>query len=319
MDTVGMVQDVSATAPAATIPALPALPPLPPLPHLPALPEVVFDLPLHTGSTSWAEVFEHLRCGYPLDSHFADGTEHNGACTMTISDEPSRQLFIKATGTSGSGSATDAKLCLGATRLPAAELGRSTVFGASIGKSIPIIYKSAAVHAKQMITISERWPRWDIDARLCFSPRAPGVWPALWLSGVGESWPPEVDMFEFKCEGPETGGEIWFNTMQGECWKDPDRYDDVIRRKATEAMEDYAAPPSYGCRLELIPRTADVRVTYFYEGREVGAHVGIGYKDMPMVLIANLQMHDHAEVEEAWFELHALRVRRWAGDREPRL
>ena len=246
----------------------------------------------------------HLRVGYPRDSHFCDGSEHNGACRMVVEARPSRQLFLKPT----SGGA--AKLCLNAQRMSpevAATAGRTRT------GDVAIRYASAAVHARTEIIVDDVWPRWEVHARVAASPLAPGVWPALWLSGTGDTWPPEVDIFELKVDERGAAG-VWCNTMQGRRWDDPARRDDCIVRDASPAaISDPDAPAAYGARLELLPGTADVRVTYLAGGRELGSHVGVGYKGAPMALIANLQLAAHAEVEEAYFELHALQVLRWGG------
>ena len=94
-----------------------------------------------------------------------------------------------------------------------------------------------------------------------------------------------------------------FNTFQD---ADPDG-GDVLERSA----KSVEAPTAYDCRLELLSGTADVRITYFMGGREIGAHVGVGYADRPMVLIANMQMTARAVVEEAWMEISTLQVLRW--------
>ena len=138
---------------------------------------------------------------------------------------------------------------------------------------------------------------------LSVSLRELGVWPAVWLTGARGDHPPEVDIFEYN-NRPHRGEFLSFNVYQD---ADPEG-GDVIQRPCP----DVGKRTEYRCVLELVAGTADVRVTYFMGGRELGAHVGVEYANREMDLIANMQMTPSATVEEAWMEIHSMRVARWA-------
>ena len=74
-----------------------------------------------------------------------------------------------------------------------------------------ITFHSGAVHAKQKIQVTQELPYWEISGDFK-APTAPGSWPAFWITGV-DSWPPEVDILEFK--GTTTNLQ---NTVTGPAW-----------------------------------------------------------------------------------------------------
>ncbi|MFV0564884.1 MAG: hypothetical protein ACK5NB_03520 [Flavobacteriaceae bacterium] len=77
---------------------------------------------------------------------------------------------------------------------------------------LPIAFSSGAIHLKKQIKVTEALPYWEISGDFK-APTAYASWPAFWITGT-ESWPPEIDMLEFK--GNDT---CWQNTVTGKDWK----------------------------------------------------------------------------------------------------
>ncbi|KAK1772158.1 glycoside hydrolase [Phialemonium atrogriseum] len=73
------------------------------------------------------------------------------------------------------------------------------------GQSIDIHYLSGAIHARENFTVA-RGGGYDFTGEFR-APTMKGSWPAWWLTGVS-SWPPEIDMAEWK-----GSGKISFNTF----------------------------------------------------------------------------------------------------------
>lgn len=77
---------------------------------------------------------------------------------------------------------------------------------------LTIAYHSGAIHAKQKIELTDQEPYWVISGDFQV-PTMVGSWPAFWITGA-DSWPPEIDMMEFK--GSNT---CWQNTVNGTDWQ----------------------------------------------------------------------------------------------------
>lgn len=75
-----------------------------------------------------------------------------------------------------------------------------------------IFYHSGAIHAKQQITVNDSKPYWIVSGDFKV-PTMVGSWPAFWITGAW-SWPPEIDIMEFK--GDNTN---WQNTVTGPDWQ----------------------------------------------------------------------------------------------------
>jgi hypothetical protein len=110
------------------------------------------------------------------------GTDHNGGARM----DKSKIKF------------SDGMLTLTATKVSGQKPASHG------GKSITINYLSGAIYAKSYINIA-RGGGYDFSGEFRAT-TTKGTWPAFWLSAV--SWPPEVDMAEWK-----GSGKISFNTF----------------------------------------------------------------------------------------------------------
>ncbi|KAL2200861.1 glycoside hydrolase family 16 protein [Corynascus similis CBS 632.67] len=171
------------------------------------------------------------------------GSDHNGAARMKES---------QATLSNG-------VLTLTATRVdgePPAEHG---------GQQIAIRYLAGAVHAKEHFNVS---PGGGYDFAGEFrAPVAGGTWPAFWLTGV-DSWPPEVDMAEWK-----GSGKISFNTFN--------------TSSEVRALDvDYPGPDDFHkilCEIRDV-NGQDVSVRFVMDGREIETQYGRGFVGKPLYL-----------------------------------
>lgn len=171
------------------------------------------------------------------------GSDHNGAARMKES---------QATLSNG-------VLTLTATRVdgePPAEHG---------GQQIAIRYLAGAVHAKEHFNVS---PGGGYDFAGEFrAPVARGTWPAFWLTGV-DSWPPEVDMAEWK-----GSGKISFNTFN--------------TSSEVRALDvDYPGPDDFHkilCEIRDV-NGQDVSVRFVMDGREIETQYGRGFVGKPLYL-----------------------------------
>ncbi|CBX90634.1 similar to glycoside hydrolase family 16 [Plenodomus lingam JN3] len=137
---------------------------------------------------------------------------------------------------------------------------------------IIINYLSGAVHSKQNFTVTERQ-----GFAVNFKVKAPvvrGTWPAVWLLSA-ESWPPEVDIAEFK-----GSGKISMNTYNTSsqvtgvdlAYPDPDEWHSV------------------SCSLMHKTPGKDVEVRFWLNDKVVSTQYAKDYVGKPMRLIINLQM-----------------------------
>jgi hypothetical protein len=171
------------------------------------------------------------------------GTDHNGAARMTRSQV----------------SLSNGVLTLTAKRVDGE---KPATHG---GKQIPIRYQSGAVHAKEHFNVS---PGGGYDFAGEFrATTTKGTWPAFWLTGVN-SWPPEVDMAEWK-----GSGKISFNTFNTSSQV---RARDVAYPRAGEWHRILCEVRDQNGR--------DVSVRFWMDGQLVEAQYGRGFVGQPMYL-----------------------------------
>lgn len=103
------------------------------------------------------------------------GSDHNGAARMSGDSSNHEYISVNESGT----------LTLTAKR----------VDGEPPADDIEIKYLSGAVYAHDYLTVEEG-SGYDIEAEFKAT-TATGTWPAFWLTAV-DSWPPEIDLAEWK-------------------------------------------------------------------------------------------------------------------------
>jgi len=141
---------------------------------------------------------------------------------------------------------------------------------------LPIRYHSGAVHAKSKFCINTDWPKWEINGEFQ-APTARGTWPAFWLTGIDNNWPPEIDILEFK--GSAVNCQ---NTFYPEDKDHPKHFDNVVDRPG-----DWH---KYRVWIELKSHNT-VEMNYYIDGDWKGCHQAPeNMQDLPMYLIINLQM-----------------------------
>jgi beta-glucanase (GH16 family) len=171
------------------------------------------------------------------------GTDHNGAARMARSQV----------------SLSNGVLTLTAKR---AEGEKPATHG---GKQIPIRYLSGAIHAKEHFNVS---PGGGYDFSGEFrATTTRGTWPAFWLTGVN-SWPPEVDMAEWK-----GSGKISFNTFN----------------TSSQVRARDVAYPNQGEFHRILCEVRDtngrdVSVRFWMDGQLVETQYGRGFVGKPMYL-----------------------------------
>jgi len=139
-----------------------------------------------------------------------------------------------------------------------------------------ITFHSGAIHAKDKIRVTEELPYWEISGEF-MAPTAPGSWPAFWITG-SDSWPPEVDILEFK--GTTSNLQ---NTVTGPSW-DKTEWTTVL----TNIPDAATSWHSY----KLILRRIDEVETAvnMYIDDELRASEIKDYTNKPFWLIINMQM-----------------------------
>ncbi|SPO04346.1 uncharacterized protein DNG_07031 [Cephalotrichum gorgonifer] len=138
------------------------------------------------------------------------------------------------------------------------------------GRTIPINYRSGAIHSKIDFKVTKGGGV-DYYAEVN-APIAPGTWPAWWVSGANK-WPPEIDMAEWMGDG-----KILFNT-----WN------------TSSIMASKALPYDTSKWHSVLTQVrdingVDVKVTFIYDGVTVAVQTGKGYINEPMHMIINYQM-----------------------------
>ncbi|GAA4306916.1 hypothetical protein GCM10023163_32310 [Aestuariibaculum suncheonense] len=141
---------------------------------------------------------------------------------------------------------------------------------------LPIAFHSGAVHLKKHITVTEKLAYWEISGDFQ-APTHFGAWPAFWITGA-ETWPPEIDMLEFK--GSST---CWQNTVTGKDWRN------TIWTTEKTVIDD--APSTwhhYKVTLEYLDEV-NTRVKMYIDGSLKSEEIK-DYSHKPFWLIINLQM-----------------------------
>ncbi|WP_035737267.1 family 16 glycosylhydrolase [Glycomyces arizonensis] len=182
------------------------------------------------------------------------GSDHNGTARMYASSTDNNHLYLSPSG----------QLNIKATRIDWDE-GTS-----SKDPHLPIHYHSGAIHSKELITVSDQFPNYEIRGEFQ-APSARGTWPAFWITGAN-SWPPESDILEYKGDARN-----WFNTYDGS-WDNT-----VVPVSSPGSWHEY--------RIWMTKVSgADVDIHYYLDGTWKGAHRGSNFVGEPMHLIINLQM-----------------------------
>ncbi|PKY00067.1 putative glycoside hydrolase [Aspergillus campestris IBT 28561] len=134
-----------------------------------------------------------------------------------------------------------------------------------------IHYLSGAVHSKDTFTV-EAGSGFDISVELQATVDK-GTWPAFWLNGA-ESWPPEIDLAEWKGTG-----DISFNTFNSSS-------------EVEEHNTEYASPDDFHTVKTEI-RDVDgtnISVQFYLDDTLMATQHGGEYVGKPLHLIINLQM-----------------------------
>ncbi|GAA1564865.1 hypothetical protein GCM10009678_54910 [Actinomadura kijaniata] len=210
------------------------------------------------------------------------GDQHNGAARMYGSPTDHSQVSLSG-----------GVLTLTANRLSQPD-GKSTSH-----PHAPLWYRSGAVHARDLIVVNDRFPAYEIRGEFQ-APTARGCWPAFWLTGADQVWPPETDVLEY------VGKPVnLFNT-----WSDHDGRPDtaeVVERTPVDMPalgKDPGTWHTYRVYIQKLDAT-DVAVNYHLDGDfygNPGYHRGRNWVGVPMNLIINLQMGSYAsfEQDEPW-------------------
>jgi len=182
------------------------------------------------------------------------GQDHNGSARMYGASDDHNHIYLE-----------DNTIVLKASRINWDE-------GKSTSDPYPVIhYHSGAIHAKQTFTINDQYPDYEFKGEF-IAPTKGGTWPAFWLTGVN-SWPPEVDILEFK------GNNVnWFNTFRTSS--------DVSTRKDT--ISNPNTWHEYRVWITKVSNT-NVDIHFYIDGvwkaKHTANHVGKAF-----YLIMNLQM-----------------------------
>lgn len=138
-----------------------------------------------------------------------------------------------------------------------------------------IFYHSGAIHAKQQILVDDEKPYWVISGDFKV-PTMVGSWPAFWITGVN-SWPPEIDIMEFK--GNNTN---WQNTVTGPNWQN------TSWQTTKTIVEDAGDWHNY--KLVMYKQSSkDVTAELYIDEQQKAVHVG-DFVGKPFWLIINMQM-----------------------------
>lgn len=179
------------------------------------------------------------------------GSDHNGTARMYSSSSNHNHTYLNN----------------GTLTLKASKIGWNEG-NSSSDPYLPIHYHSGAVHAKHKVVINDKYPNYEIKARIR-APSSRGTWPAFWLAGV-DSWPPESDIMEFK-----GSNENWQNTYTGS-WQNK-----KTRVSNPENWHTY--------RVWISKKNdTDVNIHYYIDGQWQAQHTA-NFVNKPMWIILNLQ------------------------------
>ena len=203
-----------------------------------------------TSFSSQEKFQEHWNMYYPW------GTDHNGTARMYAEN-------IKI--------GNDSILTITSKHIHNQTEGNSTA-----DPHLKIAFHSGAIHAKQQIKVTERLPYWEVSGDFK-TPTTPSSWPAFWLTGV-HSWPPEIDILEFKGNGIN-----WMNTVTGLSW------DKTIWTTEKTNVEDATTKwHNYKLVLERVDQQ-NTRVKMYLDGALKTAEVK-DFTGKSFWLIINMQM-----------------------------
>ncbi|MGS2761509.1 hypothetical protein [Sinomicrobium sp. M5D2P9] len=191
---------------------------------------------------------EHWNMFYPW------GTDHNGSARMyedQVTLEP------------------DGVLRMEANRVYEDE-GNSTA-----DPWLKIRYHSGAIHFKEHIVVNDSLPSWEISGDFQV-PTMVGSWPAFWITGAW-SWPPEIDIMEFK--GNNTN---WQNTVTGPDWQN------TSWQTTKTTVSDAGGWHNYKLIMNKISAT-DVDIELFIDNDHKATHTA-DFVGKPFWLIINMQM-----------------------------
>lgn len=184
------------------------------------------------------------------------GTDHNGTARMY-----SKNVNLK----------NDGILQITAQWLNGNEEGKSTA-----DPHLPIRFHSGAIHYKKHIMVSKELPYWEISGDFK-APIAFGSWPAFWITGAN-SWPPEIDMLEFK------GSNVcWQNTVTGKDWNNT-----IWTTEKTAVADANTTWHNYKVTLTRIDQT-NTQVKMYIDGQLKSNEVK-DFTNKPFWLIINMQM-----------------------------
>lgn len=139
-----------------------------------------------------------------------------------------------------------------------------------------ITFHSGAIHAKDQIKVTAELPYWEISGDFK-APITPSSWPAFWITGAW-SWPPEVDILEFK----GTSNTLQ-NTVTGPAWNQ------TVWTSVLTSIPDAATTwHNYKLTMEKVSNT-DVLVKMYIDGT-LKTSATKDYVGKPFWLIMNMQM-----------------------------
>lgn len=139
-----------------------------------------------------------------------------------------------------------------------------------------ITFHSGAIHAKDQIKVTSELPYWEISGDFK-APITPSSWPAFWITGAW-SWPPEVDILEFK----GTSSTLQ-NTVTGPAWNQ------TVWTSVLTSIPDAATTwHNYKLTMEKVSNT-DVLVKMYIDG-SLKTSATKDYVGKPFWLIMNMQM-----------------------------
>ncbi|KAJ3573162.1 hypothetical protein NPX13_g4802 [Xylaria arbuscula] len=165
------------------------------------------------------------------------------------------------------------------------------------GQNIKINYLSGAIAAKEHFNVS-RGGGYDFTGEFKAT-TTKGTWPAFWLTAV-DSWPPEIDMAEWKGSG-KIVSHYWcflLRERRSTDLKKGQPGEGETNTNSYGSLSTPSTPPRYyrGKMLPIPARTnstrsnANVSVKFYMDGSLVTTQIGGGFFGKPMYLIINLQM-----------------------------
>lgn len=140
---------------------------------------------------------------------------------------------------------------------------------------LKIRYHSGAIHYKEHIVVSDSLPVWEVSGDFQV-PVTLGSWPAFWITGAW-SWPPEVDIMEFK------GNSVnWQNTVTGPDWQN------TSWQTVTTTVANAGNWHHYKMVMRKIS-AGDVEIELYIDNDLKDTHTG-DFVGKPFWLIINMQM-----------------------------